>query len=124
MQLRKALTIRRRKCRRRVRAKVQGTAECPRLSVFRSGRHIYAQIIDDGAGRTLVAVNSKQASVAKELPDGKGSNRAAAAAVGKAIAVKALGQELKQVRFDRGSYRYHGRVKALADAAREAGLKF
>ncbi len=124
MQLRKALTIRRRKCKRRVRAKVQGTADCPRLSVFRSNCHIYVQLIDDNTGRTLTAANSKQAALAKDLPDGKGSNKAAAEVVGKAIAAKALEQGIKQVRFDRSFYRYHGRVKALADAARKVGLKF
>ena len=124
MRLAKAITIRRRKCKRRVRAKVQGTAQRPRLSVFRSNRHIYAQLIDDSASRTLAAAGTRQPAVAKDLPDSRGSNRAAAQIVGKAIAAQALAKGVDRVCFDRGSCRYHGRVKALADAAREAGLKF
>jgi len=94
------------------------------LSVFRSNRHIYAQLIDDSAGRTLAAADTRQPVLLKDLPDAHGSNRAAAQIVGKAIAALALKKGLNQVCFDRGSYRYHGRIKALADAAREAGLKF
>ncbi len=124
MRFVKVMTIRRRKCRRRVRAKVQGTAQRPRLSVFRSNCHIYAQLIDDAAGRTLAAANTRQSALAIDLPKSRGSNRAAAEFVGKAIAAQALAKGVGQVCFDRGSYRYHGRVKALADAAREAGLKF
>ena len=124
MRLIKAIAIRRRKCKRRVRAKVQGTAQRPRLSVFRSNRHIHAQLIDDSAGRTIVAVGTQQSTLAKTLADGRGSNKAAAQLVGKAIAAQALANGLSTVCFDRGCYRYHGRVKALADAAREAGLKF
>ncbi len=124
MRFVKALAIRRRKCKRRVRAKVQGTAQRPRLSVFRSNRHIYAQLIDDSAGRTLAAAGTKQSALAKALADARASNKAAAQLVGKAIAAQALVNGVTQVCFDRGSYRYHGRVKALADAAREAGLKF
>ena len=124
MRLIKAIAIRRRKCKRRVRAKVQGTAQRPRLSVFRSNRHISAQLIDDSAGRTIAAAGTQQSALAKTLDDGHGSNQAAAKLVGKAIAAQALANGVKQVCFDRGCYRYHGRVKALADAAREAGLKF
>ena len=124
MRLNKAIAIRRRKCKRRVRVKVKGTAQRPRLSVFRSNRHIHAQLIDDSAGRTIAAVGTQQATLAKTLADGCGSNKAAAQLVGKAIAAQALANGLSQVCFDRGRYRYHGRVKALADAAREAGLKF
>ncbi len=124
MRFVKVIAIRRRKCKRRTRAKVQGTAQRPRLSVFRSNRHIYAQLIDDSAGRTLAAAGTKQSALAKALPDGRASNKAAAQLVGKAIAAQALANGVNQVCFDRGSYRYHGRVKALADAARDAGLKF
>ena len=124
MRFAKAIAIRRRKCKRRTRAKVRGTAQRPRLSVFRSNRHIYAQLIDDSAGRTLAAAGTKQSALAKALPDGRASNKAAAQLVGKAIAAQALANGVNQVCFDRGSYRYHGRVKALADAARDAGLKF
>ena len=124
MRFRKAITIRRRKCRRRVRAKARGTADRPRLSVFRSNCHIYAQLTDDAAGRTLVCANTKQSALAEKLPQGKGANVAAAKVVGQAIAALALEKGFTQVCFDRGSYRYHGRVKALAEAAREAGLKF
>ena len=124
MRLAKAIIIRRRKCKRRTRAKVQGTAHRPRLSVFRSNRHIYAELIDDAAGRTLAAAGTTQSALAKDLPHRRGSNRAAAQLIGKAIAAQALANGVDQVCFDRGRCRYHGRVKALADAARDAGLKF
>ena len=104
---------------RRVRAKISGTAECPRLDVFRSNKHIYAQIIDDTTGRTLCAASS----TSKDF-DGIGSNKEAAEKVGKAIAEKALGLGIKNVVFDRGGYIYHGRVQALAEGARSAGLEF
>jgi large subunit ribosomal protein L18 len=94
------------------------------LSVFRSNRHIHAQLIDDSVGRTVAAAGTQQSDLAKTLSDSCGSNIAAAKLVGKAIAAQALANGLSQVCFDRGCYRYHGRVKALADAAREAGLKF
>jgi len=93
-----------------------------RLSVFRSGRHIYAQVIDDAAGRTLAAASSLERSF-REL-SANGANMAAAAAVGKLIAERAVAAGIKEVVFDRGSYLYHGRVKALAEAAREGGLAF
>jgi large subunit ribosomal protein L18 len=95
-------------------------ADRPRLSVFRSGRHIYAQIIDDGAGATLVTASTNE----KADRAGKTWNKDAAEAVGKKIAERALAKGVKQVVFDRGGYIYHGRVKALADAAREGGLEF
>ena len=106
----------------RVRKKVQGTVDRPRLSVFRSTKHIYAQIIEDTAGVTLVAAST----VAKEVGGGLkyGGNVEAAKAVGKTIAEMALAKDIKQVVFDRNGFLYHGRVKALADAAREAGLTF
>jgi len=92
----------------------------PRLSVFRSGRHIYAQIIDDTAGRTLAQASSKD----KDFKGAKGSNIEAAAEVGKLVAERATGAGVSDVVFDRGSYLFHGRVKALAEAAREGGLNF
>lgn len=106
----------------RVRRKVKGTAERPRLTVFRSARHIYAQIIEDGTGKTLVAASS----VAKDVVEGQDytGNVEAAKAVGAAVAKKALEKNIKQVVFDRNGFLYHGRVKALAEAAREAGLSF
>lgn len=101
-------------------ARVSG--DRPRLSVFRSSKNISAQVIDDGQGRTLAAASSLDAALRESL--GKGSDRNAAAAVGKAIAERAIKAGVKHVVFDRGGYLYHGRVKALADAAREAGLNF
>lgn len=102
----------------RVRAKISGTAECPRLNVFRSNAHIHAQLIDDVNGTTLASASSV------ELKLENGGNKAAAATVGAKIAERALAAGITTVKFDRGGYVYHGRVKALADAAREAGLKF
>jgi large subunit ribosomal protein L18 len=107
---------------RRVRTRVVGTPERPRLCVFRSLGHIYAQVIDDRAGRTLASASSLDAEVRKQLKGG--GNLAAAKVVGKAISERARAAKIEQVVFDRGGYKYHGRVKALADAAREAGLKF
>lgn len=102
----------------RVRAKVSGTPECPRLVVFRSNKHIEAQVIDDTKGMTLASASSVQLKLAL------GSNCEAAAKVGEAIANKAKEKGITKVVFDRGGYQYHGRVAALADAAREAGLEF
>jgi large subunit ribosomal protein L18 len=104
---------------RRIRRKLSGTLERPRLAVFRSVAHIYAQVIDDAAGRTLVSASSVDKG-------GKtnGGNVAAAKAIGKLVAERAREKGVKRVVFDRGGYQYHGRVKALADAAREAGLEF
>ncbi len=104
----------------RVRRYIQGTAEIPRLNVFRSLSNIYAQIIDDESGKTLVAASTIEKSVRETY----GGNVEAAKVVGKAIAEKALAKGIKNVVFDRGGYLYHGRVKALAEAAREAGLEF
>jgi large subunit ribosomal protein L18 len=106
-----------------IRARVFGTAERPRLSVYRSDKHIYAQIIDDYAGRTLAAVAST-ASEARGTELKNGGNVAAAKAIGKAIAEKAKAAGITKVAFDRGGRNYHGRIKALADAAREGGLQF
>ena len=102
---------------RRVRGKVSGTSECPRLDVFRSAKHIYAQIIDDTTGKTLVAASSLEKGF-----DGYGGNAAAAGKVGEAIAKKALDKGIKKVVFDRGGFVYMGRVKALAEGARKGGL--
>ena len=104
----------------RVRKKVRGTAECPRLSIFRSTKHIYAQIIEDTTGKTLAAAST----VGKEVEGlGNGGNVSAAKAVGTAIAKRALDQNITKVVFDRNGFLYQGRVQAVADAAREAGLK-
>ncbi len=107
---------------RHVRKKVSGTPDRPRLAVFRSNRNIYAQLIDDTAGVTLVAASTQIKALRGQLPSG--SNRKAAEAVGEALAKKALDVGIKCVCFDRGPYKYHGRVKSLADAARKAGLAF
>jgi large subunit ribosomal protein L18 len=106
----------------RVRKKIKGTTERPRLDVYRSLKNIYAQIIDDTKGNTLVAASTLDESLKGKLKFG--GNKDAAKEVGKLIAQKALKSGIKQVVFDRGGYIYHGRVKELADAAREAGLEF
>jgi len=106
----------------RVRKQIEGTSERPRLCVFRSLEHIYVQIIDDSQGRTLAAASTLDADVRKEL-NGKNKTERAKV-VGKAIARRAVEAGIKQVVFDRGGYLYHGRVQALADAAREGGLEF
>ena len=112
----------RRRVHDRVRMSLSGTAERPRLCVYRSLEHIYAQVIDDRAGRTLVSASSADKDTKKSLKGG--GNVAAAKVVGKAIADRAKAAGVSKVVFDRGGYKYHGRVKALADAAREAGLQF
>ena len=112
--------VRRLQRKARVSGAVRGSTERPRLSIYRSVKHIYAQIIDDTTGNTLVSVNSDQ----KEAGLKHGGNKTAAAVIGKAIATKAIAKGITLVAFDRGGYQYHGRIKALADAAREAGLKF
>jgi large subunit ribosomal protein L18 len=115
---------RRRQLRRRhhVRRNIHGTAERPRLTVFRSSKHIYAQLIDDLAGLTLAAASSKQPPVSEGIK--YGGNIKAAKAVGKQLAAEAKTKGITKAAFDRAHYRYHGRVKALADAAREGGLQF
>lgn len=105
-----------------IRKTLEGTAARPRLSVFRSSSHIYAQLIDDHSGRTLVAASSLSEDVKKS--DARGNNKDGAKAVGKLLGEKALAANITAVVFDRNGYRYHGRVAALADAAREAGLQF
>ncbi|MGD0900189.1 MAG: 50S ribosomal protein L18 [Thermoguttaceae bacterium] len=106
----------------RIRNRLKRDASRPRLSIFRSHQHVYAQIIDDHSGRTLAAASTRDAQLRAEVR--YGGNKTAAAAVGKAIAARALEAGVQQVVFDRREYKYHGRVAALADAAREAGLKF
>ena len=112
----------RRRVHLRSRARVRGVTQSPRVNIFRSSSHIYAQVVDDSRGHTLVAVSSRDAEVRKTLKTG--GNVAAAKEVGKELAKRALGAGITRVIFDRGGYAYHGRVKALADAAREGGLKF
>ena len=107
---------------KRIRKKVAGTAERPRLCVHFSGKHVYAQVVDDDAGKTLSAAGTTEKAV---LGKNKAmSNRASAEMVGKIIAERAKGKKIDNVVFDRGGFIYHGKVKALADAAREGGLKF
>ena len=110
---------RKRRSRNKVRQRRIGR---PRLSVFRSGKHIYAQLIDDAKGITMAAASSLDKDLKGKL--GVGADKAAAGEVGKLIAKRALAAGVKEVVFDRGGYRYHGRIKALADAARESGLSF
>jgi len=111
---------RRKRIKQRVRKIVAGSAQRPRLSVFRSNKDIYVQLIDDFTGKTLVAVSSSE----KGISEAKGTKIDQAKLVGKAIAEKAVGMGISSVCFDRNGYLYHGRVKALADSAREAGLQF
>ncbi|HAA85288.1 MAG TPA: 50S ribosomal protein L18 [Kosmotogaceae bacterium] len=116
---RKKLRIKRRL---RVRSKVRGTSERPRLSVFRSDRHIYAQLIDDTVGDTIVSSSTVESVIRSKITKTWGQE--AAKEVGKLLAERALEKGLKRVVFDRGGFKFHGRVKALADGAREAGLEF
>lgn len=102
----------------RIRRRLQGSAECPRLCVFRSARHIYAQLIDDDNGVTLVSASTL------DVEGLKGANKNSAHAIGQEVAKRALNKNIKAVVFDRNGYLYHGRVKALAEGAREAGLSF
>ena len=115
-------SVARHRRKKHIRKQVNGTADRPRLSVFRSARHIYAQVIDDVAGTTLASAST----LSEELKghEGHTGNRDASAAVGKLLAEKALAAGVSTVTFDRNGYLFHGRVKSLADAAREAGLKF
>jgi large subunit ribosomal protein L18 len=106
----------------RIRKKISGTPARPRLAVFRSQSHIYAQLIDDDAGRTLCAASSLDKDL--KATSKRGANVASAKAVGQLIATRAKEKGVEAVVFDRGGFQYHGRIKALADAAREAGLKF
>ncbi|CEJ68434.1 50S ribosomal protein L18 [Chryseobacterium sp. DT-3] len=104
---------------RRVRGKISGSSELPRLSVYKSNKEIYAQLIDDKNGTTLVSASSREKGV-----DANGTKTEVSAAVGKAIAAKAIAAGIESIVFDRNGFVYHGRVKALADGAREGGLKF
>jgi len=107
---------------RRIRKKVAGSAERPRLSIHFSGKHVYAQVVDDNAGRTLAAASTTERGL---LGKNKvAANRASAEVIGKAISERLLTKKIDNVVFDRGGFLYHGKVKALADAAREGGLKF
>ena len=114
--------IRRARRKRHVRKRVTGTPDRPRLTVFRSHKNIYAQIVDDTVGRTLVAASSREKPLREQL--GEGGNRAAAEAVGSALAEKATEAGIRKVVFDRNGYPFHGRVKELAEAARKGGLEF
>jgi len=114
------------RCRRhlRVRRKVEGTPDRPRLCVTKTGRHIYAQIIDDWAGQSLAAASTLDAEVRGQLAENSSKCLEAARLVGLAIGQRAQAEGIKQVVFDRGGWRYHGRIKALAEGARESGLEF
>lgn len=111
----------RRERHKRVRRKISGTASCPRLSVFRSLNHIYAQIVDDSSGKTLVSASTLEPIAREKL--GQEVKIRRAEFVGSLVAQKAIDKDIRQVVFDRGGYKYHGRVKALGEAARQAGLK-
>jgi large subunit ribosomal protein L18 len=119
---RKLVETRRLRRQRHVRKRLHGTVERPRLAIFRSSKHIYAQVVNDDNGTTLASASTLDASVKAELA--YGGNKAAATAVGKLVAERAKEAGIDKICFDRRSYKYHGRVQALADAAREAGLQF
>lgn len=118
MNREKAIARQRKRRRFRVRRALVGTSSRPRLSVFRSHKHIYCQVIDDAGGKTLISTSTRD----KDFAGTYGGNRDAAAGIGKRLAEKALAAGVREVRLDRGSYKYHGRVATLAEAAREAGL--
>jgi len=122
MHLEKKIARQRRNRAFRVRNRTRGTVERPRLTVFRSNKHIYAQVIDDQKGVTLVSASTSEKGLLSETDNG--GNAASAIKIGKLIAQRAVEKGITKVCFDRGQYRYHGRVAALADAAREGGLKF
>jgi large subunit ribosomal protein L18 len=115
----KQRVVSRQRVQERIRRKVHGTADRPRLAVFRSLKYIYAQVIDDASGKTIASASSREKD-----SGAKGANAAAAKAVGALIAKKAQDKGVKRVVFDRGGYQFHGNIKALADAARENGLEF
>lgn len=114
---------RRERAHQRLRQRIVGTAERPRLAVFKSAKYVYAQVIDDVKGSTLVSATSLEPSVKGRL-EGSAATKAAAKAVGETVAERALGQGIQKVVFDRGGYLYHGKVKELAEAARAKGLQF
>ncbi len=122
MNQRKIVEVRRLRRQRHVRKRLHGTTERPRLAVFRSSKHIYAQVINDDAGTTLAQASTLDPEVRAGLA--YGGNKAAASIVGKVVAERAKQAGIDKICFDRRSYKYHGRVQALADAAREAGLQF
>jgi large subunit ribosomal protein L18 len=117
MDINKIKQLKRTRRRTKIRKKISGMAQCPRLSVFRSNTGLFLQIIDDSIGKTIVSADSKEIKV-------KGAKIEVSLALGKLIAEKALAKNIKQIVFDRGGYRFHGRVKAVAQGAREAGLEF
>jgi large subunit ribosomal protein L18 len=117
MDINKIKQLKRTRRRTKIRKKISGTGECPRLSVFRSNSGLFLQIIDDSKGKTIMSADSKEIKV-------KGTKMEISLALGKLIAEKALAKNIKQIVFDRGGYRFHGRVKAVADGAREVGLEF
>ena len=117
IEKKRALRVKRK---RRIRMKVTGDSERPRLSVYRSLNHIYAQVIDDGSGKTIAAAST----LSPELKDGKGKKRELAKEVGKLVAKKCQAAQIQAVVFDRNGFNYHGRIAAVADGAREGGLKF
>ncbi len=116
-------TLSRVRRKKHIRKRIFGTSDRPRLAVFRSNRHIYAQIIDDDLGKTLVAASSLEKDIAQFVAD-EGGKKGVAQAVGKLVGARAKEKGISKVAFDRGGYLYHGRVKALADGARESGLEF
>jgi large subunit ribosomal protein L18 len=118
----KLVQVRRRRRQLHVRKRLFGTVERPRLAVYRSSKHIYAQVINDETGATLASAGTLEAEIRQQHP--YGGNKAAAAVVGRVLAERAKKAGIDKICFDRRSYKYHGRVQALADAAREAGLKF
>ena len=122
MEGQKIKQLRRLRRRKGIRKRVYGTSERPRLCVFRSHKNIYAQIIDDDSGVTICAASSRDKDLRAETS--YGGNKAAAVRIGQALAERAKARNIEQLCFDRGGFRYHGRVKALADAIREAGVKF
>ncbi len=117
MDINKIKQLKRTRRRAKIRKKISGAAGCPRLSVFRSNSGMFLQVIDDSIGKTIVSVDSKEIKI-------KGTKIEVSLAAGKLIAEKALAKNIKQIVFDRGGYRFHGRVKAAAEGAREAGLEF
>lgn len=121
MAVKNRKTARRQKIKRRIRKKIKGTSDAPRLSVYRSNKEIYAQIIDDDNGKTLVSASSREKDIVNK---GDANKSEKAKLVGTAVAEKASQAEIQKVVFDRNGYLYHGRVKALAEGAREGGLKF
>ena len=124
MDRHKAKNKRRLRRRRHIRKRVRGTIQRPRLTVFRSNRHIYCQVIDDESGRTLAAVSTQSAEVRSALGSSSGGNRGAAVHVGKVLAERAKSVGVTAVAFDRNGYKFHGRIEEIAKAAREGGLQF